>query len=433
MRDELFKTLEARWHELYDQYESVKAALPPVVRREWTTMERYDPRPFYFERHPPRGRALKQSPQNDDARSWRYEYGFDNRGEVVVENNQGFSAKFTKETFYTHTPEKIEITTYFEYKGRKLLNAIAWGIMQSGTMRQFVNLSLDYNYGDEEARFPAPMQTERYAAGSTANATAAETWARLSTQRYAARWGYTEYTYDDKRLVRVRYYYIEPQSQPIEGEDKFEYDVKGRLQKINWLRPDGYGRTVYYKRAPGETIPSMTEKVITKLLEMIPKAMAEANFSEPLYCLNLYYFRAKTGSYFPPTLYPGLEKDRQRKLQEHGADRALYYIWWYLWEFDDDDVELTPRLHITDPETLEICNRLEVEINSRWAGWRGAKILRQLARELNKLNWSQYAPVTPDFIVYACDQTEHEEIAASLRYSGATKEQLADWRKHGLL
>src|SRR5437870_1527009 len=116
MRDAIFKTLEARWQELYDQYESVKAALPTVVRWEWTKGERYNPRAFYFERNPPRGRTLKQPPQNKDEKTGCYEYGFDAQNRVIVERQYGIESVYIadgiNEAFYHYSTEQIEVITY---------------------------------------------------------------------------------------------------------------------------------------------------------------------------------------------------------------------------------------------------------------------------------------------------------------------------------
>jgi len=172
-----------------------------------------------------------------------------------------------------------------------------------------------------------------------------------------------------------------------------------------------------------------------KLVEAIPKVVAAARFDQPLYCLNLYYQRAKAGDYFPPDLLPGFERDRERKLRENPRDRVDADLWWYLWDTDKDKPEHVPHptLLITDPETLEACERLDVEVNMRQKSSLAVRTLYQIARELNQLDWSQFAPVTPDFIVYACDQTEHVDIPVSLRRSGATKQQIKDWRKRGML
>jgi hypothetical protein len=112
-------------------------------------------------------------------------------------------------------------------------------------------------------------------------------------------------------------------------------------------------------------------------------------------------------------------------------------LWWYLWSDDDvpEDID-REAISIEDEETLEACERLNVEVNIRTGEYilnTAVKTLYEICQELNRLDWSQYAPVTPDFIVYACDQTEHVRIPNTLRLSGATEEQIMDWYRRGML
>ena len=89
MREEHFKVLETEWHELYDRCEAVKTAQPLIVGWEWTHAERYDPRPYYFQRHAPRERVFKWLPANDDDNAHNHEYGFDAQNRVVFERYYG--------------------------------------------------------------------------------------------------------------------------------------------------------------------------------------------------------------------------------------------------------------------------------------------------------------------------------------------------------
>jgi hypothetical protein len=420
MRDELFKALEARWHELYDQYEAVKAALPPIVRQEWTNRSKYDPRPHHYRFSPPHRGGVK-SPEAIAETGFGYEYSFDAQDRVCIE-------RYPKrgETFYTYTPDQIEITTYAEYKGRKLLKSIAWARFQSRRMQHYTNLNLNYFYLDKDSQNPMPSDTP----------TADEVWARLSLHQPAIIRGHEEYQYSGRRLTHIRTESIGSFDDPWIAEADLSYDAKGRLQDIR--RDIVVGQIkhhvhVYRKRRPGETLASLAENAKAKLIDMIPKLMAAEQFNEPLYCLNLNYYRAHRGDYFPPELLVGLERNRQRVILDFKPDDRAPYLWWYLWHYDEDDDEPSPRLDVTDPDTLAACDALDTEINMRLRSDLAERALYEICRALNKLDWSKYAPVTPDFIVYACDQTEHEFIEDALRLSGATEAQIDDWYKRDML
>jgi hypothetical protein len=302
-------------------------------------------------------------------------------------------------------------------------------------MQHYASLRLDYLAHEEALPY---TQIENYAAHRADTDTAEETWTRLSAQRHGIRWDYRDYHYEGKRLTHIELYIVSSLTASWIAEERLDYDKQGRLERITRIIPQPnkpHRLVVYRKRQPGETFASLIENAKAKLIHAIPKAVAEAKFDERLYCLNLVHSFNLHGDIFPPhlQLYAGKERDRQRKIREFEPYLVPGNVWWYPWEFDDDDANLNPSVPITDPETLDACERLNIEFSARLKSDLATKILYQIAHELNQLDWSQYAPVTPDFIVYACDDTKHTDIDEVLRLSGATKEQLADWRKRGLL
>ena len=121
-------------------------------------------------------------------------------------------------------------------------------------------------------------------------------------------------------------------------------------------------------------------------------------------------------------------------LKEFDKPYAHNEIWAQVWDSDEQDIDdpYTPY-PIEDDETLEACERLQIEVGVRGNKPRhdfGLRSLRQVAKTLNKLDWSKVAPVTDDFIVYAYDQ---ESLGMALHLSGATPDQISSWRKRGLL
>jgi hypothetical protein len=433
-REQVFAELEKRWRELYDQYEAVKASLPPVVRWEWANRPRYDPRPFHFLMNPPRGRVIKQQPQDDRQRVYQYEYGFDADGRVCVHRYYVFANHW--ETFYTYTADHIEIMTFGHYQGRYLMNELALCTMQKGRMQHYGGIKVNYYYIDPSLPYPAPGEVNRYVGEGLEKATAEQIWERLSNREHGIVHYNEDYVYERKRLTQIKLYSAWSTTGSWNANNDLRYDERSRLNRITQhvpLKNRMYRRVLYRKRNRGETLETLAEQAKTALIQAIPQIIAAARFDEPLYCLNLYYYRAKNGEYFPPELLPGLERDRQRKLQKYESDHVPGQVWWYLWEYDDEGNELTPRFDITDPAVLEACEPLDTEVNMRSRSDYAERVLYKISQALNQLDWSQYAPITPDFIVYTCDQTEHTDLEDSLRLSGATEAQINDWYERGLL
>jgi hypothetical protein len=433
MRDADFKTLEARWHELYSSYATIKAALPPVVRREWTNRKRYHPEPHYFLRQPPRGRVLEDAPT--DNRHY-YEYGFDAQGRVVIEVERS-RYHGAPESYYLYLPDRIEMLTFILRKERRLPGNIVQCYLAEGRVQRLAGVQIFYAQIDPDLPYPAPGQVKPYEGKGVEGAEAAEIWAQLVTQNYAFQWRHEEYLYEQRRLTLIQGGWHTPPLKFTNNSDRFEYDAQKQLQRIVRTHWDGSLYVLYRRRKRGETLASITANAKQKLIESIPAMLAAAHLEEPLYCLNLYYSLMSAGDYFPPEFLPGFERDRQRKMQEHEPGRAEYYLWWYLWDAGEDDdppehVAYEP-LEITDPDTLEACERLQVEVYMRDNSDLAVKTMYEICRELNKLDWTQYTAVTPDFIVYACDQTEHVAIADSLRLSGASATQIEQWRAKGMV
>jgi hypothetical protein len=437
MHEDDFKALEARWYELYDSYESVKAQMPPVVRWEWTYRARYHPAPSYFLRQPPRGRVLKHLPSDDNRKFFVHEYGFDSQERVVIERQH------RGETYYLYTPDTTEILTFAPVKNRYLLSFLAHFAMPGGRIEREANLKIDYSYIDVSMPYPAPGQIEQYTGKGVEEAEAAEIWSQLLAQQYALFWTLETYHYRGKRLEQIHRAWHLSQKPFNEMTDHFSYDRRNRLQRIVRTYLRGTPDALYSRRRRGETLASITANAKQKLVEAIPKMLAAAGLTDPLYCLNL--FHSDKGNDFPPQFLPGFERDRQRKLQAYepvNPDGTVHYhvesdLWWYLWDAgeDDDPPEHVPcePLLITDAETLEACERLQAELYMHPSRETGVATMYEICRKLNRLNWSKFTPVTPDFIVYACDQTEHVEPAESLRLSGASEAQIVDWRSRRIL
>ncbi|MCA0458567.1 MAG: hypothetical protein LCI00_31690 [Chloroflexi bacterium] len=212
---------------------------------------------------------------------------------------------------------------------------------------------------------------------------------------------------------------------------RLAYDTDGKLNQItSQVRPYKYVKSLYRKRQAGETLDALAERAKSKLIDNIPNVIASTKFSERLYCLQL---RFSDTHFFPPILIPGFESRRQRLLKELSKPYGPNEIWAQVWESEESTDDPFPPWQIDDEETLEACEHLQIEVGMRGNKSRsdfGLRSLRQVAKALNKLDWSQYTSVTDDFIVFAYDQ---ESLGMALHLSGATPDQIASWRKYGLL
>jgi hypothetical protein len=421
MRDELFKALEARWHKLYDQYEAVKAALPPIVRQEWTNHSRYDPRPFYYQRHYlPRGRVLKQSPMGTSTQSDSYEYGFDAQGRVITERQY---LSYLYETFYTYKHDQIEITTFLHYRDNIFLIDVTQCAIKAGRMQYYAGLWISFD-GITDIAPIDHMKREHFPDDESHVTPAEEVWAHVSQAQNGIKWEYEEYVYQGRQLTHIREYSRWALSDPFEGEDLIEYDVAGQLQTIIHTAQDGSHHVKYHKRKAGETSTSLRRRAVEKLIEAIPLAIAAKQYTEPLYGLSL-------GEPIPHGLLPGFESYRQQRLRETSPESLKQgALWRFPWDDEAHKDEPYPPIPITDKETLYACDRLKTDGQINYDHPYRTKIRHEVARALNQLDWSKITPVTADFIVYAVDDID---MTKSLRRSGATKEQLNDWRKRGLL
>ena len=160
------------------------------------------------------------------------------------------------------------------------------------------------------------------------------------------------------------------------------------------------------------------------MVEAIVQKLRATNIKERLYCIELAYQTAS--HYFPPAIIPGLESYRQGLL--NSADRdARYYLFAPALQGKDWFLE------IDDPDVLEICEVLELEIDAHEKWTTATQILREVSAALTHYDWTNILEVTPDFVVFAIDpELEGDQLERVLRAS-ASKEQIRDWKKKGWL
>ena len=170
----------------------------------------------------------------------------------------------------------------------------------------------------------------------------------------------------------------------------------------------GAGRTVGH-----ELLAALQER----LIELIPQRVGALGIGEPVYCLRVWYYGTDVGLDRVPSLMLCPDAARRRVLAEK-EDVAPHY-WWcadevgagaYTAEINDPDglrpvPPLVPAPWGRRPEEVELRPFREM--------------VQRVSARLNDLPWSEYAPTTDDFVVFAADAShtycaDYEEMLASV-------------------
>jgi hypothetical protein len=201
-------------------------------------------------------------------------------------------------------------------------------------------------------------------------------------------------------------------------------DEKGEM-KLHQVLHSGERFLLGQPLPDGVTVRQLLEKARRILLERIPRAIQAARISEPIFCLVFIY--EGTGN---DVFYPGVsvcfESERQAWLDKGDPER--WYDLWHLGGFRGFDENCLP---FDDDDLTVAFDLLNTELE-RLADTRPAvEMLLQVAAELNKLDWSQWAPVTPDFCVVATDG-ELAELSQNLKNT-APKRSFEAFKADGII
>lgn len=236
------------------------------------------------------------------------------------------------------------------------------------------------------------------------------------------------YEWEGSRLHRIlsmgwRHDWVRADSKQFSGldpnshtEQNFEYDELGRLDRIveRSLNKDGTlykglpPRINYQRPKKEETIPHLAKNIERMLREQIPAGVAAVRGKGPFYCLLICYCGEDFGAGWPPvlTLKPEAET---RRIVEHGGEVA-----YCLWAPDESD-ETNVYVRYGD-EALENHCRLHAQLMDVKQDYTSArKILRNVAKALNELDWPKMLDVTPDFVVAAVDNTGEFELVDDIK------------------
>jgi hypothetical protein len=391
------QTLDARWQQVFTEYPSLKAANEAqVIRWEWATNQRYDPRPLYFQRHHVRPGKVIQEKTDDQVYVWQY--GFDRHNEIVVTRLFGppipFVGTQTLETFSVRRGDLVECVRYLK-----------------------PNLPVEVIHQHFVDGRIAAFRSFSVSVGPMLRATNPQTIHDLAVRTQGIAFCEETYEYQGDRITRIRVTYFRAgRADSLHHEETIQYDSAGRVLTIQGHYADGITQTIYQRAQKEQTISALARLVRRRLLEIIPQVIAKARIEPQVYCLVLHYL----DHFSSPTLMLGLESDRQALIREHGSD-VRYYLW----------MPVVPYLEITDPTHFEE-NALfdqQIALTEQWG--RGRAMLRAVAADLMRLRWDGLLNVTPDFVIYAMDY-ECDDLLDSMAAS-VPRKQLIEFQLRGWL
>lgn len=188
-----------------------------------------------------------------------------------------------------------------------------------------------------------------------------------------------------------------------------DYDPAGRIATITMESTSTGRRGVVYQR-PTRSLAALLKAIKARLPALIQARVAACPLAGPAFALALVYDPGSTQSMLPPKLALGLESERTAWRASGAAREALWDAQGFA-TFDADALELDDAALLAD--TLELAPLLTTEA----AMVKAHKVLVDVARALNALDWKTITRVTPDFVVYPVDlHLEHldRDMAAAV-------------------
>jgi hypothetical protein len=171
---------------------------------------------------------------------------------------------------------------------------------------------------------------------------------------------------------------------------------------VEHVAEGGGRRTTFRRKARGESLTTAAAAVRAELVRAIPEVVRRAAIREPAYCLVVAWSGAVL---LPPVLGVGLERERlewRAVGSEHG------------WAAPEFEHFAASPLDLDGADVVRVCERMRELLQRSTARGRLESLLRDVARDLNRLDWSKILPVTDDFVVFPSD-VELVGLAGHLR------------------
>jgi len=337
---------------LYDQaqadYPTLKTQIEAqVVRWFWAAggVGLFSLEPFYFEQNRfSKSKILKDAPEDADN---KYQYGVNEKDEIIVERNYTEFKGQCYETFYFREDSQI-ISYRFEYSEEKECDNVKIFIYKDGLL-QYIYSAFEENYSEE-----------------------------------------TMY-YEGNKLIRRETKGLDYYSNPIDNTLLYTYDVLGKLNSIT--NETGY---VYYQKKDKKiSYKALSEKAAERYYALLVPTIKAYPIKEPLYCINLSF---DYQNILPTRIGFGTESERQEWKKTYG-ERVDRFLW--------NTAEYTHTIDIEpneeDAALFELFNQ-ETEMQEKSSA--ATKLLVACAKRLKEEWVSLGIPSTNDFVVVVSDEEE---------------------------
>ena len=334
---------------LYDQaqanYPALKAQIEAqVVRWFWASggVGYFSLEPFYFEQNRfSKSKILKDAPEDSDN---KYQYGVNEKDEIIVERSYTEFKGQCYETFYFREDSQI-ISYRFEYSEEKECDNVKIFIYKDGLL-QHIYSAFEEHYLEE-----------------------------------------TMY-YEGNKLIRRKTKGLDYYSNPIDNTLLYTYDMLGKLNSIT--NETGY---VYYQKKDKKiSYKALSEKAMERYYALLVPTIKAYPVKEPLYCINLSF---DYQNILPTRIGFGTESERQEWKETYG-ERVNRYLWnttQYAHTIDIDPNE-------EDAALFDLFNQ-ETEMQEKSSA--ATKLLVACAKRLKEEWVSLGIPSTDDFVVVVSD------------------------------
>ena len=334
---------------LYDQaqadYPTLKTQIEAqVVRWFWASggVGYFSLEPFYFEQNRfSKSKILKDAPEDSDN---KYQYGVNDKDEIIVERRYTEFKGQCYETFYFREDSQI-ISYRFEYSEEKECDNVKIFIYKDGLL-QYIYSAFEEHYLKE-----------------------------------------TMY-YEGNKLIRRKTKGLDYYSNPIDNALLYTYDMLGKLNSIT----SGTGYVRYQKKDKKISYKALSERVAERFYALLIPAIKAYPIPEPLYCLNIAFDYQYM---MPPIIGFGTESERLEWKESYGK-RSDGLLW------NTADYAHTVEIETDNEDTalFELFNQ-ETEMQERESA--ATKLLVACAKRL-KEEWASLGiPSTDDFVVVVSD------------------------------
>ena len=334
---------------LYEQaqadYPTLKTQIEAqVVRWFWAAggVGYFSLEPFYFEQNRfSKSKILKDAPEDSDN---KYQYGVNEKDEIIVERSYTEFKGQCYETFYFREENKI-VSYHFEHSVEKeCINTMIF-IYKDGLL-QSIHSAYDNNAWREKTMY-----------------------------------------YEGDKLIRQEEKGLDYYLKPIDNALLYTYDMLGKLNSIT----SGTGYVCYQKKDKKISYKALSEKAAERYYALLVPAIKAYPVKEPLYCINLSF---DYQNILPTRIGFGTESERQ-EYQKYGKE-AKHYLWNTAEYAHTIDIEPNEE----DAALFDLFNQ-ETEMQEKSSA--ATKLLVACAKRLKEEWVSLGIPSTDDFVVVVSD------------------------------